>query len=343
MALLQTDIMHLAEFGRRLAQAPVGAQVVAALHETLQSIAPIGEVQLVFSETPGAWTEWVAGAGAVAERKHPELPLPKSNGTAAFFDRRKETTGFVWIDTQDVRAVEVLELIAPQVWTALMLRAALHRKPTQVESNARREALIARDDERRHIARELHDDLGQSMTSLNLSLKWAEDLISANGPTNEAVSELASARKLVYTMFGKIRDLSHALYPRVLDTLGLTAAVKELLEQISKYSSIKSVCSTNGKEMKLPRDVALTLYRCCQEAVHNAVRHSCASRVCVQISFSDRAVQLSVKDDGEGLDSEKTGLWTIRQRVADLGGTLELSSAGEEGTLLSIVVPTRNA
>src|SRR5262249_43642269 len=139
------------------------------------------------------------------------------------------------------------------------------------------ETLRARDEERRRIALELHDDLAQSMASLRLALKWAEDLVRPKPGMREVVKELSSAREDVGTMLIKIRDLSHILYPQILDTVGLIAALKELVQQAGRHSSLTIECTSRGKPRPLAKDIGVGLYRCCQEAISNAIRHSKAS------------------------------------------------------------------
>jgi signal transduction histidine kinase len=267
-----------------------------------------------------------------------------------FFDPQNEQAGFVSVAHTGVKSRSALEVLVPQVWAGLLLQSAL--------SHA---TLRARDEERRHIARELHDDLGQSMASLKLSLKWVEDQIrpkqgaerkrdSEQPQTmDEAVKELSKARQDVGTMLDKIRDLSHTLYPRILDTLGVVAAITELVHQVSRHSAMSVECTTRGKPRTLGKDVDVALYRCCQEAVNNAVRHSEASRISVAIHFSASEVRVTVEDNGKGFDPRalydsnsrmmSSGFWTIRQRVADLGAAFRVSTAEGHGTVVEVIVP----
>ena len=233
-----------------------------------------------------------------------------------------------------------------------MLNAALkrsRRSPIQ-ERELIRETMRSRDEERRRIAGELHDDLGQSLASLKLHLKWVEDLLRSRDAMDEAVSELSGARESVGSILAKVRDLSHTLYPGILDTLGLTAAIRELLYQSTRRAGIEVQCDVSGTEKPLPTDVAVGLYRCCQEAVNNAVRHSGASRITVDIAYTDAEVHVTVADNGMGFDPGSlhatggemmsSGFRTIRQRMADLGGAFRVSTALEKGAAIEISVPT---
>ena len=267
------------------------------------------------------------------------------------FDPEDERSGFVSVDKKGGKVRAVLEIVAPEIWSALLLQSALTRvqKAAISEAELVREIFRARDEERRHIARELHDDLGQSMASLKLSLKWAEDLVRPDPKMKEVVHELEAAREDVGAMLDKVRDLSHTLYPRILDTLGLVAAVKELAFQASRRSPMTINCTSRGKSRPLGKDIDVALYRCCQEAISNAIRHSEASKLEIEIDFAEGEVRVTVEDDGKGFDPRalydsnarmmSSGFWTIRQRMADLGGAFRLSTSEGHGTVIELIVP----
>jgi signal transduction histidine kinase len=165
----------------------------------------------------------------------------------------------------------------------------------------------------------------------------------------EAAEELTRARDSVGTMLGKIRDLSHVMYPRILDTLGIVGAIKELVHQSSSRSGIEIECTSVGAETTLPESTAFCIYRCCQEALNNALRHSEAARIQIEVSFDPGSVRLNVADSGKGFDPRAllargsqvtdSGFWTIRQRVADLSGSFRVSTAHRQGTVVEIIIP----
>ena len=150
-------------------------------------------------------------------------------------------------------------------------------------------------------------------------------------------------------MLDKIRDLSHTLHPRILDTLGLVAAVKEITNQVSRHSGITVECTSRGKPRMPGKDIDVALYRCCQEAISNAVRHADASRLAILIHYTKNEVRVTVEDDGKGFDPRAlydsnvrimtSGFWTIRQRMADLGGAFRVSTAQGHGTVVEMIVP----
>jgi signal transduction histidine kinase len=193
------------------------------------------------------------------------------------------------------------------------------------------------------------------MASLKLALKWAEDQVRPKAGTKEVVKGLSEAREDIGVMLNKIRDLSHTLYPRILDTLGLVAALKELAYQASRHSGMSIDCASRGKPRPLEKEVAVAVYRCCQEAISNAIRHSQASTLRVLVQFTKGEIRVTVEDDGKGFDPRtlydsnarmmSSGFWTIRQRMADLGGAFRVSTADGHGTVVELIVPfsTRKA
>jgi signal transduction histidine kinase len=352
MELSQADLLLLQDLGQKLSRAPSGDVMAAEIQKALQKIARVSEVRVVTAEQPSGWKEWTAGAKITGIRELDKFPEPSAKGTTAYFDAEKHEAGFLWAATTDSKCARALQLISPHAGTAMLLSAALKRsrRSTLQERELVRETLRSRDEERRKIARELHDDLGQSLASLKLNLKWVEDIVRGDESMEEAAKELSVARQAVGTILGKVRDLSHTLYPSILDSLGFTAAVKELVYQATRRAGIDVVCNTTGTEKPLPKEVAVALYRCCQEAVNNAVRHSDASQIEVEIVFAPEEVRVTVEDNGKGFDPGtlqsgggqmmSSGFWTIRQRVADLGGAFRVSTALGAGAAIEITVPT---
>jgi signal transduction histidine kinase len=351
MGLSESEVRRIAAFARTVTKAPAVEAVLSETFETLKAIAHIKEVRIVYSAAPSTWKEWRAAEDSVEMGTHDELPTPQKKVLTVFFDPENQQSGFVSVDQSGEKARSALEILVPEVWSALMLQSALTRvqKAAMSETELVRETLRARDEERRHIARELHDDLGQSMASLKLSLKWVEDLVRPLASMHEAVKELSTAREDVGVMLDKIRDLSHTLYPRILDTLGLVTTVKELVHQVSRHSTMAVQCTSRGKPRALGKEIDVALYRCCQEAINNAVRHSEGSKISVLIHFVQKEVRVTVEDDGKGFDPRAlydsnsrmmtSGFWTIRQRMADLGAAFRVSTAEGHGTVVEMIVP----
>jgi signal transduction histidine kinase len=351
MGLSQSDIQRIAGFVRKITKAPNVDAVISETLKTLKVLAGIERVRIVYSQAPARWTEWKGTADGLEVRPHEEWPAPEKKAVTVFFDQENKQSGFISGDKKSGKVRPALEIAAPEVWSALLLQSALTRvqKAAISETELVRATLRARDEERRHIARELHDDLGQSLASLKLALKWTEDLIRKKPGASEAIDELTSARSDVGVMLDKVRDLSHSLYPRILDTLGLVTAVKELVYQVSRHSPMKTECSARGKARPLGKEIEVALYRCCQEAINNAMRHSEAAKLVILIRFAQKEVRVTVEDDGKGFDPRalydsnsrmmSSGFWTIRQRMADLGAAFRVSTAEGHGTAVEMIVP----
>jgi signal transduction histidine kinase len=351
MDLLQSDIRRIADFARAATKAPNMESVISESFKTLNRIAETERIRIVYSPAPARWTEWKSARNGLEVRPHDEWPRPKNGMTTVFFDEENEQTGFVSAANTTKKIRLALDYFVPSLWSALTLHVALARAQSVAVSEGElvRAAFRARDEERRHIARELHDDLGQSLASLKLGLKWTDDLIYKKRDLDAAAVELQKLRGDVVAMVEKVRDLSHSLYPRILDSLGFVAAVKDLAHQVSSHSDLTVECVARGAEKPLPKDVGVAVYRCCQEAINNAVRHSGASQLTVLIQFARKEVRVSVEDDGKGFDPRtlydsnsrmmSSGFWTIRQRMADLHGAFRVSTAQDRGTLVEMIVP----
>jgi signal transduction histidine kinase len=351
MPLSPTDVRRIAAFGRRVAKAPMVEVIVSEAFKTLKAIANIEELRIVYSPSPSFWNEWNASTNSVEVRRNDERPAPVKGHFTVLFDPDNSQSGFVSVKTRGRKAAAAMEILAPEIWSILLLQSALERiqRTSVSETVLVRETLRARDEERRRIARELHDDLGQSMASLKLLLKWSEGVIGSDPKFKKVVTELSRARGNVGDMMARIRDLSHTLYPRILDTLGLSAAVKELAHQVAGYSELEVLCTVRGKERKVSNDIAVCIYRCCQEAINNVIRHADASQLVIEIQFASKELRLTVEDDGRGFDPRQlygpgtrlmsSGFWTIRQRLADLGGAFRVSTAHRKGTVVEIIVP----
>jgi signal transduction histidine kinase len=351
MGLSQSDIRRIAVFVGKVTKAQNAEAIVAETFQVLKAIAKTERLRIVYSPFPGRWMEWKTEPDELEVWPREEWPAPEKKTATVFFDPENQLSGFISAGHPDAKVRSTLDVLVPQVWSALLLRSAVDRaqKASLSETELVRATLRGRDEERRHIARELHDDLGQSLVSLNLSLKWAENHARNDGKVADVVQELSNVRESVAVMLDKVRDLSRTLYPQVLDTLGLVAAVRELIHQLSRISEMKVECRTQGKPRALGKDTEVALYRCCQEAINNAIRHSEAANVSVCVSFGRKDLRVTVEDNGKGFDPRalydsnsrmmSSGFWTIRQRMADIAAAFRVSTAEGQGTVVELIVP----
>jgi signal transduction histidine kinase len=221
------------------------------------------------------------------------------------------------------------------------LRASIAVDLSQrVARDALRRVVEGQELERRRLARELHDETGQALTSILLGLRAAED---AADP--EAVSgALADLRELVVATLQDVRALAVQLRPKALDDFGLVAALERLTQTFSEASGVRVDLEARLGEARLPAEVETTLYRIVQEALTNVVKHAGASNVSILLVRRDGAATLVIEDDGRGFDvdaarADGLGLVGMRERVALHDGRLTLESTPTGGTTLVVEVP----
>ncbi|SEG77125.1 two-component system, NarL family, sensor histidine kinase UhpB [Thermomonospora echinospora] len=197
-------------------------------------------------------------------------------------------------------------------------------------------ALSAQEDERRRIAQELHDEIGQSLTAVLLDLKRLAD--RAPEPLRE---DLRYAQETTRDSLDEVRRIARRLRPGVLEDLGLASALTALTGQFSAHAGIRVRRRLHPGLPPLSSQVELVLYRIAQEALTNAARHSGAATVELSLAPADGGVLLSVTDDGAGLggSAEGAGIRGMRERALLVGGELTVGSVPEGGTRVALYVP----
>lgn len=210
------------------------------------------------------------------------------------------------------------------------------------------EIVSAQEEERRRVARELHDETGQLLTALKFSLEMlGEDLTQAEG-YDEAVAlghkQLAAAIGLSEQTMAHIRGLVHNLRPTALDDLGLDPALEGLCHDFSKRGTIEVSYDYGLDEtLILPEPVQLVAYRFVQEALTNVGKHAGASQVEVSVERMGQTIRIMVADDGVGFNAgtvaEGFGILGMRERLESVGGRLEIASQIDSGTRLVATVP----
>ena len=220
-------------------------------------------------------------------------------------------------------------------------RAAVAVELSQrVARDAMRRVVQAQELERRRLARELHDETGQALTSILLGLKPLEEAL-AGQPGREALAEL---REHVVSALQDVRRLAVELRPAVLDDFGLVPALERLTESFAEQSEIRVDFHSALGETRLPSDVETALYRVVQEALTNIVKHADAHSVSISITRRGSAVAAVIEDDGNGFDprtvsKDGIGLLGMRERLALIDGRLEVESRPRAGTTVVAEVP----
>ena len=205
----------------------------------------------------------------------------------------------------------------------------------------------AQEDERKRIARELHDDTAQQLVALSRQLDTlaaSEENLSAAG-----TERLERLQQRIERTLQEVRRFSRDLRPSVLDDLGLLPAIEGLLPDLEE-SGISTELSISGDRHRLPLDVEMALYRIVQEALNNVSRHARASNVRIDVEFIDSRIKVAVRDDGQGFElsgspgdfayAGKFGLLGIQERVQLLHGHFQVQAGKGKGTTVSVDVPT---
>ncbi len=223
----------------------------------------------------------------------------------------------------------------------LKAEARLQGELFRQQQQAAREVLHAEERERRRIATDLHDGVGQLLSAALLNLHQAGEHTEENS-TARQMAERAAA--LLSQGCDEMRSISHKMMPSALLKAGLAMSVKEFLEKIDG-DKIKVYLDVAGLDGRLDEQTETILYRVIQEAVNNVIKHAAASELSIQIAKDEQGIAVAIEDNGKGFDvsrlpeTEGIGLKNIRSRIALLNGTLDVDATPGKGTLLAIYVP----
>jgi signal transduction histidine kinase len=213
--------------------------------------------------------------------------------------------------------------------------------PEQAISELSRHLLRVQEEERKRISRELHDETGQGLMLLRLQL----GMLAADVEGGQLQSRVQESMELLDRTIGGLRRIIGRLSPRVLEELGLVAAIRKEARELCRNTAIKAQLSLPDDFAELDPEVEVAAYRCVQEALHNVAKHSQARNVSIQLGMHDHRLALTIQDDGVGIiskahaQSKGFGLTGMRERVAALAGTVRVTSDGKNGTRLTIVFP----
>jgi signal transduction histidine kinase len=203
----------------------------------------------------------------------------------------------------------------------------------------------AQEDERRTIARELHDEIGQALTAVDVDLAIVESRVGGDGRAIEAIRE---ARSVAQHALSGVRDLSQLLRPSMLDDFGLPDTLRWYLRKFSDRTGVRTELVDDHLSERLPIDVEVCVYRVVQEALTNVSRHAHASACRVFVQRVASSLIVTVEDDGIGwqmpmsdrkIPRDGLGLVGIRERVEDLGGRFRIEGKSGKGTRLTIELP----
>jgi PAS domain S-box-containing protein len=202
------------------------------------------------------------------------------------------------------------------------------------------EVIRAHEDERKHVACELHDEIGQSLTSLKLMMNQA-----ASSHSTESNSILREAQTVVSELMRQVREMSLDLRPSMLDDLGLLPALLWHIQRYTAQTRVKVDFQHSGLNLGFSPDISIAVYRIMQEALTNVARHAGVNMANVHVWADERAINLVIKDLGSGFNvsslpaGASTGLSGMRERAFLLGGSFHVESSPEKGTNLKAQIP----
>ena len=247
---------------------------------------------------------------------------------------------FQWVDCERVECVFAISRdISPR------------RKHEQLLERSReqyRELSIhlqdVREEQNALIAREIHDELGQSLTALKMHLSLLEkQKVKAND--NQRQELIADMKFILDNTIQQVRKLSRDLWPSQLDISGIVEALDVQITEFRQYSEIEVVFNAPSQEIPLPKDKSLAVYRIVQEALNNVVRHADASLVTIHVYTESGLMQVIIQDDGTGIRTRKRdkklafGILSMKERAAMFKGSLTISGSGGKGTTLHLKMP----
>jgi signal transduction histidine kinase len=201
--------------------------------------------------------------------------------------------------------------------------------------------------DREHVAMELHDHIGQILTSLKINLEVIQGQIGAYSP--EIEYKIIESKERATQAIRDIKDISRGLKPSVLSTLGLVSSIKELLGDIEMSTGMDINLFTHNIPTDLGKEKQLAIYRITQEAMNNIIKHTQATTVHVSLVMKDNKIALSIEDNGSGFDPERImeythgkspfGLLIMQERAEQLNGEFSIESGKEKGTYVSVEIP----
>lgn len=206
--------------------------------------------------------------------------------------------------------------------------------------------LSAQEDERKRISRELHDETSQALTSLMVTMR----VLANEAKDTEQQELLNTSREIAASILREIRDLAVELRPPILDDMGLIPAIKKYIQKFEEKYGMTVVLSVPEEEIVIESHTAVALYRILQESLANVVKHTAATRIVIRMRLADHCIQLTIHDNGHGIQQEdferarrqnRIGIYGMKERAELLGGSFFVRTTNIDGTELTVSIPLK--
>jgi PAS domain S-box-containing protein len=246
--------------------------------------------------------------------------------------------------------MKLIQAIANQIAVAIENARLMEvvKKHTQDLKELSSQLMKVQENERKRIARELHDEVGQMLQSMKMNLDRIRRNLTAEPTRTEDTKDwLIDTEKLLSQTIDDIRTLTFDLRPSMLDDFGLISTLRWYIGDFAKRSNIKVVLKGKEEKYRFPLEIEVNLYRIIQEALTNVAKHAQATEVSIFLSQKDSTTILSVKDNGKGFDANTVlsspqrgmGIFNMKERVSLLGGSFEIISQPRKGTRVNVKIP----
>lgn len=203
----------------------------------------------------------------------------------------------------------------------------------------------AQEEERKRVAREIHDGPAQSMANVVLRTEIAERLMNHH-KTDQAIQELKDLKSMIRQSLADVRQIIFDLRPMVLDDLGLLPTLRKFIPEIAKREGLSVELNLKGKERRLPSGIEVAVFRLIQEVINNVIKHAQATKFKVDVELTKGNIKFRIQDDGVGFIEEEVlkkrehfGLIGMKERVQLLEGNYDIKSEKDKGTTISFMIP----
>jgi PAS domain S-box-containing protein len=336
------DIVGVHRDGILLFINPAGARIFGVENTEKFIGRPIGE--MVHSHSRNAFSKQLKITSSKDEPSSTEIKVTRLDGSIIYLE-----TITIPVIYESYYATQFVARDNTAHKTAEKERENLFKEISETQERLKilsRRLIEVQESERRTIARELHDEIGQSLTAIKIDLQSLKE-----GITNETQkNHFDESIELIEHSLDQVRNLSLDLRPSMLDDLGLFPTLRWYLIRQAERSGINAVINADKAELEdLPAELEITAYRISQEAITNIIRHSEAKNLRLDLWVSDNQLHLKITDDGKGFDVKRAkklaiggksiGILGMQERVELLGGSIEISSNSDSGTEIQAVLP----